>query len=143
MHRRLATIALIALTALIALAACKPGGVGDADQLCARAAAMYDQCESRDGMTAQQWELVIDRWRGLCRAVITGETRQLLPDGEAIWREMTDDVRAGLREQAVCAANAASCPQYAACDGGDQGPARRASSHGQTRGTSSSIMLGR
>jgi hypothetical protein len=106
----------LAALAALALAACKPGGVGEPDKLCARAAAMYDQCESRGDMTAQQWELVIDRWRGLCRAAFTGETRQLLPDGLAIWREMSDDVKLGLREQATCAAAAAACPQYAACE---------------------------
>jgi hypothetical protein len=103
------------LIAHLALAACRPGGVGDADRLCARAAAMYDRCESRDDLNAQQWELVIDRWRGLCRAAFTGETRQLLPDGLAIWNVMTDHVRASVREQAACAARAATCPEYAAC----------------------------
>ena len=67
-------------------------------------------------MKAQQWELVIDRWRGLCRAVFTGETKQLLPDALALWRDFSDELKAGLREQASCAANAASCEQYAACD---------------------------
>ena len=105
-----------ALAALAGQAGCKPGGVGEADKLCARAAAMYAQCESREGLHPQQWELVIDRWRGLCRAALTGETRQLLPDGAAIWAEMTDDVKAGLREQAACAAKAATCPEYAACE---------------------------
>ena len=77
---------------------------------------MYDRCESRDGMTLQQWELVIDRWRGLCRAAFTGETRQLLPDGLALWEQMADEARRGLREQAECAAAAADCARYAACD---------------------------
>jgi hypothetical protein len=147
MHRPpLAHLAPLALAlGLCAPAACKPGGVSETDRLCARAAAMYAQCESQGDLSAQQWELVLDRWRGLCRAAFTGETRQLLPDGAAIWREMTDDVKAGLREQAACTAGATSCAQYAACDGGDQGPAepRRATSHGQTRGTNSSTMLGR
>ena len=116
MRRPPAHLACLALAACAALAACKPGGVGKADQLCARAAAMYDRCESRDGMTPQQWELVIDRWRGLCRAALTGETRQLLPDGAAIWRDMPDEVKVELREQAVCAAEATACPQYAACE---------------------------
>jgi hypothetical protein len=106
----------LALAACAALAACKPGGVGKMDELCARAAAMYDRCESRDGMTPQQWELGLDRWRSLCRAAFTGETRQLLPDAAAIWREMSDEVKLGLREQASCAAEATTCPQYAACE---------------------------
>lgn len=107
---------LVALVALAGLAGCQPGGVRPADKLCAHAAEMYERCESRDGLTAQQWELTIDRWRGLCRAAITGETRQLLPDGAAIWAEMTDDVKDALREQARCAAKATTCEQYAACD---------------------------
>jgi hypothetical protein len=107
---------LLANLALLALAACKPAGVTEADRLCARAAAMFDRCESRDEATAQQWELVIDRWRGLCRATFTGETKQLLPDALALWRDLSDEVKGSLREQASCAANAASCEQYAACD---------------------------
>lgn len=109
-------LALASLAACAALAACTPGGVGKMDELCARAAAMYDRCESHDGMTPQQWELGLDRWRGLCRAVFTGETRQLLPDGLAIWQEMADEVKRDLREQAACAAEATTCPQYAACE---------------------------
>jgi len=101
---------------LLVVAACKPGGVGEADRLCARAAAMFERCESRDGMNPQQWELVIDRWRGLCRATYTGETRQLLPDGAAIWNEMSAAVKLALRDQAACAARAETCEQYAACD---------------------------
>ena len=65
---------------LVLVAGCKPGMTA-ADELCARAAAIYDRCESHDGTTAQQWELTIDRWRGLCRAALTGQTKQLLPDG--------------------------------------------------------------
>jgi hypothetical protein len=87
-----------------------------ARELCAKAAAIYDRCESRGTNDAQQWELVIDRWRGLCRAALTGETKQLLPDGLAIWNGMADDERAGLKQQAECTAAAATCDQYAACD---------------------------
>lgn len=101
---------------LAALAACKPGGVTKTDQLCAKAAAMYERCESRDGMHEQEWELVLDRWRGLCRAVITGETEQLLPDALAMFEEMPEDVKAGLRIQAECQAAATTCAQYSACD---------------------------
>jgi hypothetical protein len=106
----------LASLALLAAAACKPGGVTETDQLCARAAAMYEKCESHEGMTAQQWELGLDRWRGLCRAAFTGETKQLLPDGLSLWNQMSDDVKRGLREQAQCAADAKTCPAYAACD---------------------------
>jgi hypothetical protein len=116
MRRRPAQLASLVLLAPLALAACKPGGVGRAGELCARAAAMYEKCESRDEMTAQQWELGIDRWRGLCRAALTGETRQLLPDAAAFWASMSEEARDGLREQAQCAAKATTCAEYAACD---------------------------
>lgn len=104
------------LVALLAAAACKPGGVTETDQLCARAAAMYEKCESHAGMTPQQWELGLDRWRGLCRAAFTGETKQLLPNGLALWDQMSDDDKRGLREQAQCAVDAKTCEQYAGCD---------------------------
>jgi len=105
----------IVLVALL-LTACKPGGVKDAHELCAKAAAMYERCESREGMDAQQWELTLDRWRSLCRAVITGETQQLLPDALALFQEMDADVRAGLRAQAECTAQTTTCAQYKACE---------------------------
>lgn len=101
--------------ALLLVAGCKPD-VSAADELCANAAAIYDRCESHGGNTKLQWELVIDRWRGLCRAALTGQTKQLLPDGLAIWNDMADDVRAGLKLTAECTARAATCEQYAACD---------------------------
>ena len=101
--------------ALLLVAGCKPA-VTAADELCAKAAAIYDRCEPHGDNTAQQWELVIDRWRGLCRAALTGETKQLLPDGLAIWNDMPDDVRAGLKLKAECTAAATTCEQYAACD---------------------------
>ena len=104
------------LCALVMIAGCKPGGVSEADRLCARAAAMFAKCEPGAGQPAQDWELVVDRWRGLCRAVFTGETRQLLPDALSIWTEMTDEVKAGLREQAECTSRTSTCPQYAACE---------------------------
>lgn len=100
--------------AVLLVAGCRPN-VTAADELCAKAAAIYDRCESHGTNTAQHWELVIDRWRGLCRAALTGETKQLLPDGLAIWNDMADDVRAGLKLQAECTAAAATCEQYAAC----------------------------
>jgi hypothetical protein len=102
--------------AFILLIACKPGGVKDTDKLCAQATAMYAKCEAHDGMKAQEWELVLDRWRGLCRAVITGETKQLLPDGLQMYYEMPEDVRAGLRVQAECTAKTTTCDQYRACE---------------------------
>lgn len=100
--------------AVLLVAGCTPG-VTAADELCAKAAAIYDRCEAQDASTAQQRELEVDRWRGLCRAALTGQTKQLLPDGLAIWTAMADDVRAGLKLQAECSAAATTCEQYAAC----------------------------
>jgi len=112
---RVARLAMRTVLVLVLVAGCKPG-ITAADELCARAAAIYDRCESHDGTTAQQWELTIDRWRGLCRAALTGQTKQLLPDGLAIWNDMADDVRAGVKLTAECTAAATTCEQYAACN---------------------------
>jgi hypothetical protein len=101
--------------ALLFVVACKPGGQKDADQLCAKATAMYAKCEQQEGMHPQEWELVLDRWRGLCRAVITGETKQLLPDALQVYQEMDQGTRAGLRLQAECTAKATTCLAYHAC----------------------------
>lgn len=101
---------------LLVAIGCKPAGVKDADKLCANATAMYAQCEKQEGMHAQEWELILDRWRGLCRAVITGETKQLLPDGLQMYEEMSDEVRAGLRVQAECTARTKTCDEYRACE---------------------------
>jgi hypothetical protein len=103
--------------ALLLLVACKPAGVKKTDELCAKATKMYAQCEKRDeGMQPLEWDLVLDRWSSLCRAVITGETKQLLPDALQLYTEMADDVRAGLRVQAECTAVATTCTDYRACE---------------------------
>lgn len=102
--------------ALVLLVACKPAGVKNTDELCAKATQMYAQCEKQEGMHPQEWELVLDRWRGLCRAVITGETKQLLPDGLQMYQEMSDEIRAGLKVQAECTAAAKTCDAYRACE---------------------------
>jgi len=104
------------LAPLLLAFGCKPAGVKNADELCARATAMYAKCEQQAGMHPQEWELVLDRWRGLCRAVITGETKQLLPDGLQMYSEMSDEIRAGLRVQAECTSNAKTCDEYRACE---------------------------
>jgi hypothetical protein len=102
--------------ALLFVVACKPAGVKDADQLCAKATAMYAKCEQQEGMHAQEWELVLDRWRGLCRAVMTGETKQLLPDGLQMYQEMPEEIRAVLRTQAECTSKATTCIAYHSCE---------------------------
>lgn len=100
----------------LAAVACKPSDDDAAKQLCAKAAVMYERCESREGMDNMQWQLTLDRWRGLCRAVLTGETQQLLPNALELYQAMDDEMRAGLRVQAECTARATTCEQYKACD---------------------------
>ena len=102
--------------ALVLLIACKPAGVKNMDKLCARAAGMYAQCETHEGLQPQEWDLTLDRWRSLCRAVMTGETKQLLPDALQIYTEMPEEVRAGLRVQAECTAQTTTCGEYRACE---------------------------
>ena len=101
----------------IALIGCQ-SRVKQETELCAKAARMFDRCEQfpADGSDAKlQRELVVDRWRGLCRAVFTGETKQLMPDALALYAEMTDEVKAGLRQQAECTARTTTCDAYATC----------------------------
>jgi hypothetical protein len=101
---------------LVLAVACKPSGVKEPEKLCAKAAAMYEKCEREPGIHPQEWELTLDRWRGLCRAVLTGETKQLLPDALQMFNEMPEDVKAGLRVQAECTAKTTTCEQYRACE---------------------------
>lgn len=82
---------------------------------------MFERCEDLGppgamGSAKLERELVIDRWRGLCRAVFTGETTQLLPNAAELYKSMGEDVKAALRTQAECAAKATSCTAYAGCE---------------------------
>jgi hypothetical protein len=99
---------------LLTLAACAPK-VSDEQALCSRVAAMFDQCESFGSLTKLERSLTVDRWRGLCRAVMSGETRQLMPETLALFEDMDDETRAGLREQAQCHGSARTCVEYQAC----------------------------
>ena len=109
-----------ALLFVTLLASCKPGGVTKEQELCAKAAAMFDKCEQLDlgsgSDAALSRELTIDRWRGLCRAVFSGKTDQLMPNARELYHAMDDGTKAGLRVQAECAAKAATCVEYAKCD---------------------------
>lgn len=96
--------------------ACKPGGVSTAQQTCAKAAAMFEKCEDFGSATSLEHDLMVDRWRGLCRAAFTGETRQLMPNALQVYQSLDEGERAGLREQATCTATAATCDAYRACD---------------------------
>lgn len=103
------------MRALLLLAlACKPATT-DAQQTCARAAAMFERCEDLGSGSKQEHELTIDRWRGLCRAVYTGETKQLMPNALELYQSLDDDSRAALRAQADCTARAETCDAYHAC----------------------------
>ena len=109
-----------ALLALLVIAGCKAGGVTKEQELCARAAAMFDKCEQLDlgsgSDAALSRELTIDRWRGLCRAVFTGETAQLMQNARELYASMDEATKAGLRVQAECTAKATTCDEYTKCD---------------------------
>jgi hypothetical protein len=103
---------------VVALVACKGGGVTKEQEVCAKAAAMFERCEdlSGEGSDAKlEDELTVDRWRGLCRAVLTGKTEQLMPNALDLYRSMDDATKAALRQQAECTAKATTCSEYAAC----------------------------
>ncbi len=109
---------LLILAPFLALAACKGGGVSKEQETCAKAAAMFEKCEELDmtGSDAKMANtLALDRWRGLCRAVLTGETKQLMPNALELFNAMDDATKAGLRVQAECTAKATTCDEYAAC----------------------------
>lgn len=101
---------------LVLLAACKPGGVGETQELCAKAAAMYDRCETDEGSSKLDRDLELDRWRSLCRAVITGDTDQMLPDTLQLYATMDEETKAGLKLVAECQAKATTCEAYTACN---------------------------
>jgi hypothetical protein len=87
-------------------------------ELCAKASAMFEKCETFDGSgsdAALTKELMIDRWRGLCRAVLTGKTEQLMANTRELYNSMDEGTKAGLKLQAECSAKAATCVEYAKC----------------------------
>jgi hypothetical protein len=106
--------ALVGLGLLVA--ACTPSGVSQAQEICARAAGMFERCEDLGTATKLERELAYDRWRGLCRAVFTGETRQLMPDALAAFEALGESERGALRSQATCASRATTCLAYRACE---------------------------
>ena len=101
---------------LLGLLACKPGGVSSAQETCAKAGDMFAKCEDFGSAAPLEHDLMIDRWRGLCRAVFTGETRQLMPNALQVYQSLDDGERLGLKLQAECTAKAATCDQYRACE---------------------------
>lgn len=102
----------------IMLCSCKQS-ISKEQELCAKAAAMFEKCESFDGSgsdAALTKELMLDRWRGLCRAVLTGETAQLMQNARDLYQSMDEGTKAGLRLQAECTAKATTCDEYAKCE---------------------------
>src|SRR6185369_16191920 len=83
-----ADLAMRCLLLLVLAAACKPGGVSGAQETCAKAGAMFEKCEDFGSATPLQHDLMVDRWRGLCRAVFTGETKQLMPNALEVWQSL-------------------------------------------------------
>src|SRR5689334_25014021 len=99
------------LAMLVATTACQSKVTKEQD-LCAKASAMFEKCEQFDGSgsdAALSKELMIDRWRGLCRAVLTGKTEQLMANSRELYNSMDDATKAGLRVQAECTAKATTC----------------------------------
>ena len=106
------------LTTVLLATACQ-SKVTKEQELCAKASAMFEKCESFDGSgsdAALSKELMIDRWRGLCRAVLTGKTEQLMANTRELYQSMDDATKAGLKVQAECSAKATTCADYAKCD---------------------------
>jgi len=106
-----------ALLIVVTLLGCK-SPVSKEQALCAQAGAMFEKCEEFDGSgsdAALSKELMIDRWRGLCRAVLTGETAQLMANTRELYSTMDDATKAALKQQAECTAKATTCAEYAKC----------------------------
>jgi hypothetical protein len=101
---------------LVLATACKPGGVSNAQETCAKASAMFQKCEDFGSASPLEHDLMVDRWRGLCRAVFTGETKQLMPNALEVYQALDEASRAGLKLQAECTAKAATCDAYRACE---------------------------
>jgi hypothetical protein len=101
---------------IVGLAACKPGGVSSAQETCAKASAMFEKCEDFGSAAPLERELMVDRWRGMCRAVYTGETKQLMPNTLEVYQALDEASLAGLKATAECTSKTTSCIGYHACD---------------------------
>ena len=87
--------------------------------LCAKASAMFARCETFEtggSGAALTKELMVDRWRGLCRAVFTGETKQMMQNARDLYLEMDEGTKESLRIHAGCMAQATTCDAYARCE---------------------------
>src|SRR6185503_7378734 len=106
----------MSIVLVVVLAAACKSPVTKEQELCAKASAMFEKCESFDGSgsdAALSKELMIDRWRGLCRAVLTGKTEQLMANTRELYQSMDEGTKAGLKQQAECGAKATTCAEYA------------------------------
>lgn len=106
------------LLVLVVLAAACTTKTTKEQELCARASAMFEKCEQFDGSgsdAALAKEMMIDRWRGLCRAVLTGKTEQLMANSRELFASMDDGTKLGLKLQAECTAKTTTCDDYAKC----------------------------
>jgi hypothetical protein len=105
--------------ALVVLLGCTASTTKE-QELCSKAAAMFERCEDLDqgsgSDAALTRELMIDRWRGLCRAVLTGKTAQLMKNSLELYNAMDEATKAGLRLTAECTAKATTCDEYKKCD---------------------------
>ena len=103
------------LVLMAALAACQPGGVSNAQEVCAKASAMFEKCEDFGSAAPLERELMVDRWRGVCRAVFTGETQQLMPNTLEMYQSLDEGERAGLKITADCTSKVTTCLAYHGC----------------------------
>jgi hypothetical protein len=118
--RALGVASFVASFAALGLMLGCKASVSKEQELCAKAAAMFERCEDLDqgsgSDAALTRELMIDRWRGLCRAVFTGKTEQLMTNSKELFNAMDEATKAGLRLTAECSAKATTCAEYKKCD---------------------------
>ena len=104
------------LGAMITWVACRPGNISEAQETCALASAMFARCEDFGSAAPIDRDLIVDRWRGVCRAVLTGETAQMASNVVAIYQLLSDSERGQLRHTAECTAKETTCDAYRACE---------------------------
>lgn len=76
---------------------------------------MFEKCEDFGSAAPLERDLMVDRWRGVCRALFTGETAQLMPNSLEMYRALEDDDRAALKATAECTSKATTCLAYHGC----------------------------
>jgi len=104
---------------LVALLAGCTAKTSPEQDMCAKASEMFARCETFDSKgsgAAQTKELMVDRWRGICRAVFTGKTEQLMPNALELYQALDEPTKEGLKIQAACMSRATACDDYARCE---------------------------